>query len=208
MTLVTYMVIDPLKYPLAAALRQPGEVAGVSGLIRLVLGQVSPSMLVLLLAAGLLGMAVIAVEWRTAGLSQAIMSGAPAGWVVFLAALFWFGHAYLVPGHLLMGDLGNHIALVALRLQALLGGHDPYWNNFQYLGQPLPEFYAPTTFWPITLIALAFHDPTLGTKLFLLLAHFGSGLAAYALAREYGVRRPGAWMAGLIYAGSFAHLHL
>jgi hypothetical protein len=206
MTLVTYMLIDPLKYPLAAALRQPGGVAGMSGLVRLVLDQLSPGMLAAPVAAGVLGLAVIVTEWRTAGLSQAIT--APVGWIVFLAALFWFGHAYLVPGHLLMGDLGNHIAMVALRMQAVLGGHDPYWNNFQYLGQPLPEFYAPTTFWPATLIALAFHDPTLGTKLFLLLAHFGSGLAAYALARAYGLRRASAWLAGLIYAGSFAHLHL
>ena len=208
MACVTYVVLDQLKYPIVAALQRKVGAPGLSDVVALVLNQLSIGMLVLLLVAGLLVCAVILVEWRTAGLSRAIVSTGSARWIVFLAALFWFGHAYLVPGHLLMGDFGNHIALVALRLRALRGGLDPYWNNFQFLGQPVPEFYSPTTFWPITLIGLTVHDPTLATKIFLLLVHMGSGLAAYALAREYGLRRVSAWFSGLIYAGSFAHLHL
>ena len=208
MACFTYVVVDPLKYSVIAAFRRKGSVLGRSEVIALVLNQLSIDMLVVLFVAGLLVCAVILVEWRTAGLSEAIMSAGLAQWIIFLAALFWFGHAYLMPGHLLMGDFGNHIALVALRLRALREGFDPYWNNFQFLGQPVPEFYSPTTFWPITLIGLAVHDPTLATKIFLLLVHIGSGCAAYALAREYGLRRGSAWFSGLIYAGSFAHLHL
>lgn len=205
MAMVTYLVIDPLKYPLVALWRQSGRALDAAHAFRVVLDHGTLLMPAVVAMAGLLTIAVLVTERQTAGISRALRS--PAGWLIFGAGLFWFGHAYLVPGDLLMGDLGNHIALVALRLRALTHGHDPYWNNYQYLGQPVSEFYAPTTFWPITILALAF-GPVWATKLFLLLAHLGSGLAAYALTRGYGASRLASWLAGLIYAGSFAHLHL
>lgn len=200
----TTLIVDPIKYPLIDAVRQGG--IGPVGLARVALNALSPAMVTTFLLTALLGLGVIVAEWRTAAISRALTN--PAGWLAFLAALVWFSQAFLAPGHLLMGDLGNHIALVALRLHAWMTGASPYWNNFQTLGQPVPEFYGPTTFWPMTILARVAGSPTLGTKLFLFAVHVGSGLTAFALARAYGIGRAAAFITGLVYAGSFAHLHL
>ncbi len=204
----TFVVVDPIRYVVAAAYRRASSSPSLADLQPLILGQIGWTGIAVMAATLVFGCAVAILEWRTGGLSRVIATEGRASNALFLAAVLWFGHSYLLPGHLLMGDLGNHIALVATRLRAVLAGTDPYWTNFQYLGQPLPEFYGPTTFWPITWLAVIVGDPTFATKLFLLLMHAASGVGAYRLARELGQGRVGGWVAGLIYAGSFAHLHL
>jgi hypothetical protein len=206
-SLMTWFVLDPLKYALAAVARGSASLSPF-GIVALVMGQLSLAQGSVVLAVISLGVALVITEWRTRAISIALSRSGWPHWTLLIATLLWLGHSYLAPGRLLMGDFGNHIALAALRLDAILNGRDPYWTNWQSLGQPISSFYSPTTFWPITWIALATRDATLATKLFLLIAHMLSGVAAYALVRRNGASRSAAFVGGLVYAGSFAHLHL
>jgi hypothetical protein len=135
---------------------------------------------------------------------------APSGLTLATLAVIvlWLGHGYLGRGLLLSGDTIAHVSMLATRVRATLDGADPTWSNFKYLGLPLQAFYAPTTFWPLLGAALLTGDTTLALRGFLLAAHLLSGFAAWALARQLGTPRTGALFAGIIYAGSFAHLHL
>jgi len=207
LALVTWLVLDPLKYEIAGLIRQSSG-AGIGAIAGAAATGLHPLQISVVLAAGGLGGLLCFLEWKTEAISTILrQAGRPAD-LLFVAALCWLGHSYLMPGHLLMGDLGNHIALASARIDAVLAGQSAYWTNFQALGQPLSSFYAPTTFWPITWIGLAVQDPTLATKLFLFGTHVASGLTAFALARTLWGSRTAAFVTGLGYAGSFAHLHL
>ncbi len=205
---VTWFVLDPLKYALVGPVLRARVRPSLAQILAMAIAHIGVAGVLLLLAVAVIGLILIAMEWRSQLLSRMISKGGAYSAALMFCVVLWLGHSYFVPGHLLMGDLGTHITLVALRSAAILSGHDPNWTNWQDFGQPIPSYYSPTTFLPASWIALLVGDPTVATKIFLFLAHALSGLAAWWLARRLGARPMGAFIAAIGYAGSFAHLHL
>jgi len=200
-----FLVIDPLKYAAAAAVAEgiPLREAAVRALRGL-----SPAAYLAPILGGVLLLAALLAELRSGALSRAIEGS--ARWprqALFAAALAWFAHSYLLPGFFVTGDSGAHVAEVARRAAAFWAGDSLHWNNLAFLGQPVPEYYAPVSYGLALAGALAL-GATAAFKLLLALWHVGSGYAAYWLMRTLGVGPVGAFFGGLVYAASFAHIHL
>src|ERR1700735_2568373 len=69
--LMTWFVLDPLKYALAAAARGSARL-GPTGMSALAMGQLSLSQVSVVLAVILLGVALVITEWRTRAISIAL----------------------------------------------------------------------------------------------------------------------------------------
>ena len=203
----TWLVIEPLRDRLLPALLAEHRPAP-NELVSLALaGMGLVQWAVLGLLAGY-GVACVLVEWRYRAVS-AVLAGPPRLMLaLFLLILLWLGHSYIGSGVLLSGDTIAHVSMLATRADAVRRGQDPTWSNWTYLGLALQSFYAPTTFWPLVRLTLLTGSPTIALRCFLLVAHVSSGLAGYALAREFKLGRLGACFAAIVYAGAFAHLHL
>ncbi len=208
MACVTWFVLDPLKDALATVVLADGHSADWRALLRTALQMVAPWQVALVAAIPVLGVAVVGAEWIGGAYSTLLRAQSWPLMVGFAATLAWLGHSYLGRGDLLAGDIIAHMSMLITRTNAFLAGADPSWSNFKQLGLPLQEFYAPTTFWPVTWLAALLGDVTLALRLFLFAAHLLSGVALYALGREMRLSRLGAVVAALAYAGAFAHLHL
>ncbi len=204
---ITWFVLEPARDAVLPVLLAPDRPAA-SALARLALASLAPWQAGLVVLAAGLGVGILLLERRGRPLSR-LLAGPPGPMLVACAAAgLWLGHGYIGHGVLLSGDTIAHMAMLRDRIAAVRAGQDPTWTNLTYLGLPLQAFYAPTTFWPLLQAALLTGAPDATLRGFLFAMHALSGLAGYALARRLGTSRFGAAMAALVYAGSFAHLHL
>lgn len=201
-----WFVLDPFKYVVVAAQRQAQPVADAlfSELV-----QLPTASWLLVGATALLAVATVLLELRTRAVSAALSGDVRAAChLILLAALLWFGHSYLYPGHLLGGDSGAHIARVAHFAAGLREGELRHWDNSFYGGATLLQFTGPLFFWLAGVTALLVDDAVAAVKIVLLALHFGSGWALYRLLRHWELSRPAAMAGSIVYAGAFAHLHL
>src|SRR6266481_921378 len=204
---ITLLVIDPAKYPLIAAVRSAGGLPSFPTLLSILHQQFGVFEYSLFVVVVILSILLVLIESFGKTISAILLSQTWMLLVLYFSLTVWFGHSYVDPGKLLLGDSAAHIVLATLRESALTQHQFPYWTNFLYLGQPLPEFYSPTSYWPIAWLATAIGDSTMATKLFMLLAHVLSGFCSFALMRQLGMTRLWAFFGGLFFVGSFAHLH-
>jgi hypothetical protein len=204
--LVSWTIIDPVKYPIAEYLIGSGKNTGLPGFVASLLRPWQWALLSLLVAAI---SAVFIGELRRHAVSRAL-SGLNRNQAVILlgALLLWFGHAYLNPGWLLAGDAGSHIARTAHLRMGLEAGNLIAWDNYFYGGETALQFTGPLYFWLSAGMDLLLHDPNLTTKILLLLTHLGGGFAMYALVRRFEISRFAALIGSVIYSGTYTHLHL
>src|SRR5262245_17000201 len=77
-----------------------------------------------------------------------------------------------------------------------LSGH---WDATLFTG--LPESHSPFgRYYPPTIFLNALLPVSLAMSLGIVLHHAWAGLGAYLLARLFGLRRAGSWLAGIIFA--------
>ena len=202
---ITWFVLDPLKYVFAAAIPASMTPLDVLHVVRSNINLMQISLILLWIAITLF---LAAIELRRRDISAILIAQSWPMLVVFLVFLAWLGHSYFGYGYLLSGDTVAHISMITTRMRAILADTSPYWSNFKFFGLPLQVYYAPTTFWPIVWLGIATGNPFVALRVFLFFAYMASGLAMFALAKELRMRRLGACFAGLVYAGSFSHLHL
>lgn len=205
---ITWIVLDRVKYALISRALEPGSTITPSGLLSAGLAALGAIDIVLL--AGFVSVAamIVYLERRSRAFTR-LLSDSGGGVVAAGAVMVvWLGHSYLGRGYLLSGDTIAHIAMLTSQVQAITDGQNPHWTNFSYFGLPLSGYYSPTTFWPLAVVDLAIRDPSLSLRLFFALTYLLSAAAMVFLARELGLARIGALIAGMAYAGSFAHLHL
>ncbi|MBR0670148.1 hypothetical protein [Neoroseomonas soli] len=203
---VTWFVLDPVKDAVLVAWVSGGRALAWRDAAVAAAGALTAPRLALLCLAAAVTVALPVMERRRQAFSALLTEG---GWpllLAFAALVLWFGHSYLGHGLLLSGDTVAHVSMVTTRVAAIETGDDPYWTNFKRFGQPLEAFYSPTTFWPLVWLALG-SGPMAALRIFLFIAHALSGLAAYGMCRQFGFGRRAAVIAGIVYAGSFAHLH-
>jgi hypothetical protein len=203
--LVTFLVLDPLKYTVIGALRAGTPPRGLPSIL---LGQLTPVQWLLIVSLPALLFLALAIERRAAPLSW-LLGEAREGTVVLTLLLVaaWFAHSYWVPGYLLAGDSGEHVARVAHFMQAARDHTLIFWDPTAYEGNPFLQFTGPLFFWLGGVAGLIAGDATIGTKAVLFLLHIAAGLGFYGLMRALG-RTPGAaFIAALAYTGAFAHIH-
>lgn len=199
-------VVDPIKYELIAAKQQGiGMIdAARQSLINNIVGLAGGG----LLLAGLL-VALVRGEWKSGDLS-ALLADAPKAlfWLPAIALLVWFSQGYLYPGFLLPGDTGSHMVRAIHTGRAFSEGEMPFWSNHFYMGAPFLEFYAPLFYWGAGAFYALTGSMEWGPKGFLLVANLVAGIGMYGFVRALGESRFAAMVAGLVYAGSWAHGHL
>lgn len=203
---VTWIVLDKIKYVVISRALQPN--ATPRDLLSAALSALAATDIALLAGFVAFAAAAVSIERRSRAYTRLLSE--PGAVFVATGALIvtWLGHSYLGRGYLLSGDTIAHIAMLTSQVQAITNDQFPYWTNFSYFGLPLSEYYSPTTFWPLAGLDLAISDPSLSLRLFLALTYVLSAVAMVFLAREFGLARIGVLIATMVYAGSFAHLHL
>lgn len=203
--LVTFLVLDPLKYPVIAALRAGTPVRALPGIL---LGALSLSQWLLVAAVPVQFVLAVAIERRAAPLSWLLtQAGERAVVLALVVAAAWFSHSYWVPGYLLAGDAGEHVARFAHFMQGLRDHTLILWDPTAYEGSPFLQFTGPLVFWVGGLAGLLMGDATQGAKLMLFLLHIVSGLGFYGLMRSLTLRPGAAFLAAFAFVGAFAHIH-
>ena len=119
------------------------------------------------------------------------------------AVLIWMGHAVLMPGLLVTGDAGTHVARISHLSAAVRSGASLYWDNYFFGGSTLLQFTGPLFHWIATAVTLLVGDATAAIKLTVSAARALAALFAYLLVRRLGGGRPASCLAALFYGGAF-----
>jgi len=201
-----FIYIDRLKYPLYDYYQNHG--AGLNLLHHAITLLTTLDYSLLIIAF----LAFAMVFWRESKrgeLSSLLLQAKPKHIALLLAALLiWFGHAYLIPGYLLGGDIGSHVARTAHVRMGLEQGHFIFWDNYFYIGSPFLQFTGPFYFWLTGGLDLIFRNANFTTKLSLLALHIAGGAFFYRFLTECGLKRFAALIGAVAYSGAFAHIHL
>ncbi len=127
---------------------------------------------------------------------------------IFLLNTALLSHSYLETGWLITGDSNAHIARVSHLVNANKENIFYGWSNFFYGGTPVLEFYPPL-FFDISAFFTQFFDSVYwGVKLTLFLSNMLSVLGMYFFLRLLRLPTRAVIVGALIYAVSFAHIHL
>ena len=164
----------------------------------------------------LLGLAAAAAAWvlvleiRGRAFTR-LLEGMTAAefWVVGAVLIAWMGHAYLASGLMLGGDIGTHVSRFLEVSRGLDQGRLVGWTNYQYIGAPLLWFTGPFSYVVGGGLTWALGgDAVLAAKVLLFGLHMAAGLMFLGVLRRLGFGPVPALLAGVGFAGSFAHLHL
>lgn len=206
LTAASVTVLEAIKYPVAAFLKEGGALAEAPAVAIAALGAAQYLAMLLALAA-LTG--VLLAERRGHAVSRGLLAGGRGAMALLLAALLiWFGQAYLFPGQFVTGDAPFHVSRVAHFRYGLEQGQLLYWNNYWGLGVPFLQFTGPLFFWVGGVVDLVVQDAGLSSKLLLLASHLAAGWLVYLLARHWKLGRFAALVAALAFAGAWAHSHM
>jgi len=123
-----WLVLDPLKYPIAGYLAEGGSKTGLAGLVFNLL----PVWAYLWLAGLLIGLGqLLRLEWRTCAVSTGLGEARGLPFLMLALALsVWFAQAFLYPGLLLGGDTAFHVSRIAHFRYGLEEGKAIFWNNY------------------------------------------------------------------------------
>jgi hypothetical protein len=111
----------------------------------------------------------------------------------------WQGTLDPADGNLHLVDVTHQVEPWLLFLRAeYRQGRLPFWDPFQFSGEPFWSNGSSAPLFPLHLL-LAVLPLTLGLTLLPWIRLVAGGLGAWALARELGVSRPAAWLAGVAY---------
>ena len=127
--------------------------------------------------------------------------------IVFLNSAL-LSHAYLEPGWLITGDANAHVARVAHLIKADQEGVFSGWSNFFYGGTPVLQFYSPLFFQLSALLGQFIDSSHWSIKIILFTCNIVSAIGVYYFLRCLRLPAAAAIIGALIYAGSFAHIHL
>ena len=127
--------------------------------------------------------------------------------IVFLNSAL-LSHAYLEPGWLITGDANAHVARVAHLIKADQEGVFSGWSNFFYGGTPVLQFYSPLFFQLSALLGQFIDSSHWSINIILFTCNIVSAIGVYYFLRCLRLPAAAAIIGALIYAGSFAHIHL
>ncbi len=143
------------------------------------------------------------LEWRAGGLRRLLEGEVPAlSWLAAFFLLAWFGHAILMPGLIISGDGGTHVARVAHLAMAIRDGASLYWDNYFFGGGLLLQFTGPLFHWLATLVTLALGDATISVKLVAFAARVAAGLFMLGFLRRAGLGWPASFLGTMMFGGS------
>lgn len=137
---------------------------------------------------------------------QATLGGRSANPMTFVANMTFSSVQWASVNPLLDGSPGRiKQALGQLGVNLFLHGHSPWWNPYNGLGSVLASDLQSAVFYPFSLLVYGLRLGGTGPDLVALLDVVVGGLSAYWLARELGIGRRGALLAGTAYclSGSF-----
>ena len=196
LTAISLLTVERLKY-LVLSDRSMASPARLMGALH-------ASDFLLLAIGAVLGLAVLALEWRRRGLSLLLSGTAPGPLAIAIAAmLLWFAHALLAPGLIVTGDGGTHVARVSHLAMAIRDGSSLYWDNYFFAGGTLLQFTGPVFHWFATALTLVLGDPTAGVKAAAVICRFAGACFMFAYLRRAGLDRTAATLGCLFFAGSF-----
>jgi len=172
--------------------------------LHFLLGLIRPLDLAIIAATALAGIALVAIEWRGRGLTHLLNGRAPR-WqrASLLCLMIWYSHAVLLPGLLVTGDAGSHVARVSHLAMALRNGSSLYWDNFIFGGGTLLQNTGPVFHWLAALTSVATGDPTLGVKLVSFAARLLAGVFMFAYLRRIGLARAAAFLGAAFFTGAY-----
>jgi len=175
----------------------------------LLLSAVGPATVILAALAAVSGLAAVVLEMRHRAFDRIVReSGLGAALLLLSAATLWFAHAILEPGLPVTGDASAHISRINHLALALRDGSSLYWDNYAYAGATLLQFTGPVFHWAATALTLGLGDAADAAKLLVAVLRLCGAVAAFALFRQLGIGRAGAFVGALAYAGSFAFTYL
>jgi hypothetical protein len=193
---VSLTTVEQMKYLVLAdrSMASPGRL----------LGTLHTADFLLFAIGALLGLGVLALEWRGRGVSLLLAGRAPWSLALVLGAMvLWFAHALLAPGLIVTGDGGTHVARVSHLAMAIRDGSSLYWDNYFFGGGTLLQFTGPVFHWFATALTLLSGDPTVGVKAAAIISRFACAFFMFAYLRRAGLGFAAATLGCLFFAGAF-----
>jgi hypothetical protein len=191
----------------AAARELPGTPGSLIAVLR---DPLRAAWLLPLALAFLAFLGLAALELRHHGLARilnrlvASRRGAVLGLLALVAILTRY---YLDPGVPGQFDAKLHTMQTGELVRQVADGSLPDWSFTWYAGYPFLRYRAPLFYLLAGGPSLLLDSVFLGMKITLWVVHLLSAWAVFALARELGADRRGAFLAGLAAAISFQHTH-
>ncbi|MBI3463477.1 MAG: hypothetical protein HY000_10530 [Planctomycetes bacterium] len=133
---------------------------------------------------------------------QILFQAAP--WLVIAAVIVvWLWPITLAGRMPIGGDVTSFfLPLMSYYRRALLDGRIPLWNELWGFGFPMLAESQAGVFYPPHLILFRLFETETAYSLNIVLHHLLAGWFAYLCGREFGLRRWGATLTGLVFAGN------
>jgi hypothetical protein len=123
--------------------------------------------------------------------------------IITVVVVIWLAPITLLGKMPIGGDVTSFfLPLMAYYRQALLDGRVPLWNELWGFGFPMLAESQAGVFYPPHLVLFSRFETETAYSLNIVLHHLLSGWFAYLCGRAFGLRRWGATLTGLVFAGN------